>query len=404
MADQYITCPHCGKRVPLTEAFTHDIEEKLRKEFDSEAKRKEKEFEKAYEAQQKEYDDKLDREKAKLARQAKKEAEESISTELADLKSELEKKSKQLKDAEKKELEFLKRQRELDERERTIKLDTERTLARERKKIWDEASSKAVEEHQFKDREKDQQLTEMRKQIEELKRKAEQGSQQAQGEALELELEELLRLTFRSDNVDPVSKGVKGGDVIHRVNSSSGGSSCGSILWEAKRTKAWSDAWIDKLKDDQRQAKCDLSVIVTSVLPKGINHFGSLDGVWVTDFQSVVGLATALRANLIQVYQARNALVGKNEKMEVIYKYLSGSEFRQRVEAIVESFVTMKEDLDTEKRAMEKAWSKREKQIQRVVQNTAGMYGDLQGMIGASLPEIKILQLPSGEDSEKDKP
>lgn len=403
MADQYITCPHCGKRIQLTEAFTHDIEEKLRKEFDYEANRKEKEFEKAYAAQQKEYDEKLDHEKARLAKQAKKEAEESISTELADLKSELEKKSRQIKDAEKKELEFLKRERELEERERTIKLDTERTIAIERKKIWEEASSKAIEEHQFKDREKDQQLNDMRKQIEELKRKSEQGSQQAQGEALELELEELLRSTFRSDDVEPVSKGVKGGDVIHHVNSSSGGGSCGSILWEAKRTKAWSDSWIDKLKDDQRQAKCDLSVIVTSVLPKSINHFGNLDGVWVTDFQSVVGLATALRVNLIQVYQARNALVGKNEKMEVIYKYLSGSEFRQRVEAIVESFVSMKEDLDTEKRAMEKSWSKREKQIERVIQNTAGMYGDLQGMFGASLLEIKILQLPGGEDSDKDK-
>jgi Uncharacterized protein conserved in bacteria len=134
-------------------------------------------------------------------------------------------------------------------------------------------------------------------------------------------------------------------------------------------------------------------------LPKGITRSGNLDGVWVTDFQSAIGIATALRALLIEVYQARTALVGKNEKMEIIYKYLSGSEFRQRVEAIVESFVAMKEDLEAEKRAMEKAWAKREKQIQRVVQNTAGMYGDLQGIIGASLPEIKILQLPGGDNS-----
>lgn len=402
MAEQYVTCPNCGKRIQLSEAITHDIEEKLKKDFEAEAKRKDKEFEKAFDAQQKEFDEKLSREKTKLERQARKEAEESVSTELADLKTELDKKSKQVKEAEKKELEFLKRQRELDERERTLKLETERTLARERKKVWDEASAKVLEEHQLKDREKDQQLAEMKKKIDELRRKAEQGSQQAQGEALELELEELLRSTFRLDDVDPVSKGVKGGDVIQKVDSSSG-SSCGYILWEAKRTKAWSDGWIDKLKNDQRQAKCDLAVVVSSVLPKGINRSGNLDDVWVTDFQSVVGLATALRALLIEVYQARNALVGKSEKMEIIYKYLSGSEFRQRVEAIVESFVNMKEDLETEKRAMEKAWSKREKQIQRVVQNTAGMYGDLQGIIGASLPEIKILQLPTGDNSETDK-
>jgi hypothetical protein len=399
MADQSITCPHCGKRIQLSEAITHDIEEKLRKDFEAESKRKDKEFEKAFDAQQKEFDEKLNKEKAKLERQARKAAEESVSTELADLKSELEKKSKQLKDAEKKELELLKKQRELDELERTIKLDTERTLARERKTIWDEASSKALEEHQLKDREKDEQLADLRRQIEELRRKSEQGSQQAQGEALELELEELLRSTFRLDDIEPVSKGTKGGDVIQRVNWSPG-SNCGSILWEAKRTKSWSDGWIDKLKNDQRQAKVDLAVIVSSVLPKGLNRFGYLDGVWVTDFQSVVGLAMALRVSLVELAQARNALIGKSEKMDLMYKYLSGSEFRQRVEAIVESFVTMKDDLDAEKRATEKAWAKREKQIQRVIQNTAGMYGDLQGIIGASLPEIKILQLPTAKDSE----
>ncbi len=398
MAHEYITCPHCGKKIELTEAFTHDIEEKLRKEFDSEVKRKEKEFQEAFEAQQKEFDEKLNLEKAKLESQARKEAEESISTELADLKSEIEKKNKQLKEAQKKELEFLKKQRELDEREQSIKLEIERTLAAERKKIWDEASAKMNEEHQLKDREKDQLIAELKKQAEEFKRKAEQGSQQAQGEALELELEDLLRSSFPLDEIDPVSKGVRGGDVIHRVKSPSGGN-CGSILWEAKRTKAWSDGWIEKLKDDQRQAKCELAVIVSSALPKGITRSGNLDGVWVTDFQSAIGIATALRALLIEVYQARTALVGKNEKMEIIYKYLSGSEFRQRVEAIVESFVAMKEDLEAEKRAMEKAWAKREKQIQRVVQNTAGMYGDLQGIIGASLPEIKILQLPGGDNS-----
>lgn len=315
------------------------------------------------------------------------------------MRTELEKKSKQIKDSEKKELDILKRERDLDDRERTIKLETERTLAKERKKVWDEASVKALEEHQLKDREKDEQLKDMRKQIEELKRKAEQGSQQAQGEALELELEELLRSTFRSDDVEPVSKGIKGGDVIQHVKSSSGGN-CGSILWEAKHTKAWSESWLVKLKDNQRQSKYDLAVIVTSVLPKGTNRFGILDGIWVTDFQSVIGLATALRVNLMEAYQARNALVGKGEKMELLYKYLSGSEFRQRVEPIVESFVSMKDDLDTEKRAMEKAWSKREKQIQRVIQSTAGMYGDLQGIIGASLPEIKTFQLPEGADSK----
>ena len=270
MVDQYINCPHCGKRIPLTEAFTHDIEEKLRKEFDLEATRKDRDLQKTLEARESEFAVRLTKEKAKFLRQAKKEAEESISAELSDLKSELEKKAKQLKDAERKELDFLKRQHELDERERTIKLDTERILTKERNKIWEQASSKALEDHQLKDREKDQQLTEMRKQIEDLRRKAEQGSQQAQGEALEIELEELLRYTFRTDDIEPISKGTKGGDLVQRVTPTPG-INCGSILWEAKHTRAWSDAWVDKLKDDQRQAKADLSVLVTSALPKTIN-------------------------------------------------------------------------------------------------------------------------------------
>ena len=399
MPDQYITCPHCGKQIPLSDAITHDIEERLKKAFDTESKRKEQEFKKAFDEQQKGYEEKLKQKQAKLAQQAKKEAEESVSTKLTDLNTELEKKSKQLKDAEKKELDFLKRERELEERERTLKLETERTLSRERKKIWNEAVSKTLEEHQLKDREKDQQLTDMKKQIEELKRKAEQGSQQVQGEVLELELEEALRSNFPTDDIEAVAKGVKGGDVIHRIITSSE-SNCGVILWEAKHTKAWSDAWLDKVKEDQRQAKAEIAIIVSAVLPKGINRFGNLNGVWVSDFQSVVGLAIVLRTNLIEIYRTRNALVGKNEKKELVYKYLSGPEFRQRVEAIVESFVSMQNDLNAEKRAMEKAWSKREKQIQRVIQNTAGMYGDLQGMIGASLPEIKILQLPGGKESE----
>jgi hypothetical protein len=169
---------------------------------------------------------------------------------------------------------------------------------------------------------------------------------------------------------------------------------CGCIIWESKRTKAWSDGWVQKLKDDQRNAKAEIAVLVSSVLPKEINRFGLYQGLWVADFASAVGLSTALRVNLIDIARASNALQGENEKMKLIYKYLSGTAFKQRVEAIVESFVAMKNDLDTEKRSMEKIWAKREGQIERVINNTAGMYGDLQGIIGSALPEVKILELP----------
>ncbi len=233
----------------------------------------------------------------------------------------------------------------------------------------------------------------MRKQIEELKRRAEQGSQQAQGELLELELEDILGSSFRYDEIEPVAKGVRGGDVLHKVNTRSG-HYCGTILWEAKRTKTWNDGWIQKLKDDQRAVKAELAVLVSTVLPKDVRRICNIDGVWVVDFPSAMGMGMALREILIKVAQARSAISGKTDKMEVIYNYLTGSEFRQRLEAIIEPFIAMKTDLDAEKRATEKVWAKREKQIQRVFESIAGMHGDLEGIIGTALPQIKLLELP----------
>jgi hypothetical protein len=217
---------------------------------------------------------------------------------------------------------------------------------------------------------------------------------------LELHLEDALKGAFPFDSIEPVAKGARGADVLQGIRNELG-ETCGSILWEAKTAKNWSDVWVQKLKDDQREAKADLSVIVAVSLPRDVAHVGEVDGIWVTDVQSSVGLATVLRQGLIQLAHARKALIGKNTKMEAIYNYLSGPEFRQRVEAIVGSFASMQDDLSQEKRATERAWAKREKQISRVIENTAQMYGHLQGMIGASLPDIKVLELPPAEQSER---
>ena len=401
MADTFIACPHCGQRIQLTEAITLQIEERLRGRFNDEVKKKEKEYENNLREKEKELENRLLHEKAKLEKQAKERAEEVLSTEFKDLKEQLEEKSKIIEDAQKQELSLRKRTRELEDREQALKLEVERTLEKETEKIWEEAQVKLQDQHQLKDAEKDRLLTEMRKQIEELKRKAEQGSQQAQGEALELELEEILSSNFRSDEVEPVTKGVKGADVVQKVLTKSG-HYCGTILWEAKRTKAWSDGWIQKLKDDQRAVKAELAVLVTTVLPKDVRQIGNMDGVWVSDFASIIGIGTALREILIKVAQARSAIAGKTDKMEVVYNYLTGSEFRQRIEAIIEPFIALREDLETEKRAMEKAWAKREKHIQRVVQSIAGMHGDLQGIVGTALPQIKLLELPGSSAPAKD--
>ena len=225
---------------------------------------------------------------------------------------------------------------------------------------------------------------------EELHRKLQQGSQQTQGEVLELELEQLLRTHFPLDQIESVPKGIGGADVIQRVVSKSG-NFCGTIVWESKRTKAWSEGWPQKLKDDQRAVKAEIAVLVSEILPKDCKNFGQCDGIWVSNSQCAVGLAAALRVQLVEVAMTKLAAVGKNEKMETLYQYLSGSEFRQRVEAIVEAFVAMQEDLQEERRVTERRWAKREKQIQKVISNTSGMYGDFQGLIGSSLQTIPSL-------------
>jgi hypothetical protein len=398
VSETFITCSSCGKKIQLTEAITQQIENKLRKEFDHEVKKKEKDFENIIKDKEKELEEKLHQEKVKLDKQAKKRAEEALSIEMKDLKEQLDEKAKLLEGAYKQELALRKRTRELEVKEKSLELDVQRTLDKEREKIRQAAQLEFQEERQLKDAEKDQQLAEMRKQIEELKRKAEQGSQQTQGEVLELELEDILRSNFRSDEVQAVAKGLKGGDILQKVYTKSG-HYCGEILWEAKRTKTWSDGWIQKLKDDQRAVRADLCALVSTVLPKDVRRIGNVEDVWVTDFASIVGIGTALREILIKVTQARSALSGKTDKMEVIYNYLTGSEFRQRIEAILEPFITMKDDLDTERRAMEKAWAKREKKIQRVMQSIAGMHGDLQGIVGIALPQIKFIEFSEDSNS-----
>ncbi|HEV8539451.1 MAG TPA: DUF2130 domain-containing protein [Bacteroidota bacterium] len=399
MPDQFITCPKCGTKIPLTEAFTHDIEEKLRSEYEAELKRKSDESNAALRAMEQEFQETRAKERSRLEAQAKERAQESISIELKDLKEQVQEKSKQLETSRQQELELRKRQRDLEERERTSKLEAERTLDGERKKIREETEIRVSEEHRMRELEKDKQLGDMRKQIEELKRKAEMTSQQAQGEVQEIELEAILGQQFKSDTIEPVPKGIRGADVVQHVNDDKR-QPCGKIIWESKRTKAWSEGWIQKLKDDQRIVKAEIAVLVTTTLPKELNRFGYLDGIWVTDFQSAVGLATALRENLVQLAYLRNSMTGRNEKKDLMYDYLSGPQFRQRFEPIVESFIAMKQDLDAEKRAMEKVWSKREAQISRVLKNTAGMYGDLQGIVGSALPDVKALELPGSIDQD----
>jgi hypothetical protein len=364
------------------------------------------EFEKKLAAKEKEIRALIDEEKKAIEEKARKQAEQAYSVELKDAQEQLNELSRKLKEGQELELGLRKRQRELEEREKSLELEAMRKLDTERDKLTEEVKSRFEDQHRLKDAEKDKKLADMTRQIDELKRKAEQGSQQAQGEILELDLETRLRSKFPIDDIEPIQKGVKGADALETVKSQLG-RVCGKILWESKRTKAWSDSWIQKAKDDQLAAKADLVVIMTEVLPKGIQQFEQINGVWITDISSAINLGIALRSGMIQVARERELQVGKQEKMEVVYNYLTGTEFKNRVEAIVGSFVAMKMALDKEKRSMEKIWAKREKDIERVIHNISGMHGDLEGIAGKVLPVIKLLELTpeevvSGNDGDGD--
>lgn len=375
MAEQSISCPSCGKKIPLTRALRAEIEASVKDEYNRQ----------------------LDEEVERARKEAAKAAEKKASHQLAALKVELEMQAKELQQARQVELVMRKRERDLERQREDLELTVARKLDEERTRIVADTQARLAEQQRLKDGEKERQLADMRRQIEDLKRKAEQGSRQLQGEAGEAELEATLRATFPFDDVTPVAQGVRGAD-IHQVVVDARGSRCGAILWECKNARNWSDGWIAKLKDDQRILRADVAVLATASLPRGCARFTFVDGVLVTDFTCAAPLAAIVRANLLQLAQTRNAAVNKGEKLELLYTYLSGVEFRQRVEGIVEAFERMREDLDQERRAAERQWAKRTKQIEAVTFNISGMYGDLQGLVPA-LPSIARLELAPAEEA-----
>jgi hypothetical protein len=328
-----------------------------------------------------------------LTESIRKEASSQASKEIESLQEALTSRDKAMDDARKRELSLLNEKRELEQKRKGMELEYQYKLEEDRRKLGEKYASEA----DLKLKERDQQIEGLRKALDDAKRKSEQGSMETQGEALELDLQTNLEQNFPHDTIDPVSKGIRGADVIQMVHNHSLVKS-GTIIWETKNTKAWSNGWIEKLKDDQRELGANVAVIVSAVLPDGVRNFDLMDGVWVCSVTSYIPLAMALRQQLIQVTFARTASEGKSDKMEMVYQYLSGDEFRQKVEAIVETFVGMKEQLEKEKRAYSRIWKEREKQIERIIDNTAGMYGDIRGLIGSSIPEIKALSLDATDD------
>jgi hypothetical protein len=375
MSETLIECPECGHAFAVAEALSAraraEMETRLAADFD-------KRLESA-------------------VRKAETRGRDALGLELKDLRAQLADQQRKTEMAERQELALRKRARELEEKQRKMDLDLERRLEEERKNIETRIREQVDETQALKLKEKGQQIEDLRKALEAATRKSQQGSQERQGEVLELDIETALSEQFPQDEIRSVPKGTRGADLVHDVCNAAG-HACGTILWETKNTRYFQAAWIDKLKQDQRAAGASLAVIVSVALPDGIREFGRIDGVWIVSLRAWPALATALREQLIQVAFARAASEGKREKMEVLYEYLSGDEFRHRVEAIVEAFSALQDQLHKERRAMERLWSEREKQIERIITNTAGMYGDIHGLIGAGMPEIQLLALEAAAE------
>ena len=369
-----IICPQCGREIEINQALTKQLEQEITN------REKDKHL--------KELDEARKEALAESTRKAGEQFELQIKR-LSEDKTHQETRNKEL-------LEQItgltKQMREVKQEKDEVKLEMEKRLAEEEEKIRLAAQKKAEEEQHNKIAEKDKQLGDALKEIEEMKRKLQQGSQQTQGETFELEFESLLGSTFKNDKIEPIGKGIRGGDIIQEVWDSQGNFN-GKILWELKNTKAWSEQFAKKLRDDKRTVNANEAVIISDVLPADIKIAGYHDAIWITQRAFALTLASTIRANLINLRIAKQSVQSKDDKMEIMYSYLSGVEFKHRVEAIVEAFTNMQEEIEKERRYFNNKWARDEKNIRMVIDNTYGMHGDLKSIIGRMLPQIKGLDL-----------
>ena len=366
-----IKCPYCNKSFEPTEAYKHEFEERLLQETEKQHK---KEIEKVRLEIEKETN-----EKAQKDLSAERERSKKLTRQIDELLSEI---------------------RKLRQKDEDREIEMKKKLLAEEEKIKQKQRRKSEEEHKLVDLEKDKKLKEALEQIENLKAKIQKGSQQTQGEVLELEIEEKLKHEFPSDQILEIKKGQRGADVAQIVVDKNG-KECGKILWESKNAK-WSKSWITKLKEDQRQAKADVAILVSVHLPENVEYYSRIKGVWVCSWKVFLQLAYSLRFTLISLNFEKQTKIGIDQKMHILYEYLTGNEFKGRIEGIVESFSSLQDELEREKRWFSGKWARQEKEIRKVLDHTHGMYGDLQGVIGKSLPELKGMELlDSGEEESE---
>lgn len=422
-ATESIVCPKCNHHFPLDQGITRQTIERYESEFEKVFAEQRKELEEAMakEAERKatkhfaeqiaqlqeqladtrkaEQDAKGLIAKAQLDAKAK--AQQEFAEEKKLLADELVAKDAKLKEFRDQELDLRKQKKALEDQQANLQLELQRKLDEERMKLTEQISRRESERHGLIEAEYRKKIEDAQRANDDLRRKLEQGSQQLQGEVLELELENVLASAFIHDLIEEVKKGQRGADVVQTVRTPVG-QSCGKIIWEAKRAEHWSDKWLQKLKDDQQAAGADIAVLVTTVMPKGvIEPFARIGDVWVVSPQVMRPVAETLRVTLLELQRLRLVNTGRNEKQEQLYNYLSSAPFAQRVRTMLESFEAMHTDLDAEKRAMQKMWAKRQAQIERVTGSMVNVVGELQAIAHDQLPALDAIEqlvLPNGED------
>lgn len=401
-----IKCPNCGHGFDVEEALSGQLQAHFKAEFEKKVQDQAKIFQQVKDKLEKErleFQTKKEKEneifKAKLEQRIQQETEKiqnktksDFELELKSLKEQFDEKNKEVRTLKQQEINLKKRELELEEKAKDQELLVQQQLLEKQKEIEEKARAKEREANALKEREFQKQLEDQKKLIEEMKRKAEQGSMQMQGEVQELALEELLKLTFPFDMISEVSKGIRGADVVQTVVNAQQ-IQCGTIVFESKRTKNFDQKWIDKLKQDQMRVKGDIAVLVTETLPNDWERFDFKDGVWICHFNEVKSLTKVLREVLIKAQTVAAVQVNKGDKMELLYNYLTSNDFTQKIKRIIETYDTMSTQLNSEKKAMNRMWATREKQIWLVQENLSALFGDIKGIAGNAIDSGNLLEL-----------
>lgn len=412
----HIKCPNCATVFDVENVLSNEAEQKIKLQYEQKwnqsqekigADRKKLEedlrvFEERKKAENELFQKRLQQEKQKMETELQQQLRKTIAGDFENklklLTQNNEEIEEKLKNARQKEIEYYRREQELKNKEQELELQLQKQLLKAREELTAQVRKEETErvsiketEYQLRLKELEKQLEDQRKLAEEMKRRAEQGSTQLQGEAQELLLEALLKDHFPFDVIGEVGKGVEGADCIQTVRNHLG-SDCGSIIFESKRTKTFNNAWIEKLKNDMRNRGADVAILVTQAYPREMRCFGEKDGVWICSFSEVLALTTALRHTIIRVADAKRMDENKGEKMHLLYTYLTGNEFRHNIETIVGGFLSMKNSITKERIQMEKLWKEREKQLEKVLISTSGLYGSIKGIAGASIGNIPLLE------------